>query len=97
VEAANDEINNLVTQLHNIRSQYDYPSSKIFMVVFGGHQPRYKALASLVFKRWFKGLHEHIVDHEHHVRYCEGGNSIADAIALVATAIIDKERSWRNQ
>lgn len=61
------------------------------MVVIGGHQPRYKALASMVFRRWFKGLHEHMVNHKHHVRYCAGGGSIDDAITLVATAITDRE------
>ena len=91
VEAANDEIDSLVKRLQSIGSEHNYPSSKTFMVVCGGHQPRYKALASLIFKRWFKGLQDHIVNYKHHVRYCEGGTCLDDAIALVATAIVDRE------
>ncbi|MDO6839910.1 hypothetical protein Q4602_10555 [Paraglaciecola chathamensis] len=90
-QAAKDEIESLVSTLNAIREQYNYPSSKMFMIVFGGHQPRYKALASMVFKRWFSGLEEHTLNSDHHVRYCEGGESLDDAIELVASAILDKD------
>tara|TARA_R110002012_G_scaffold135466_4_gene289279 strand:- start:692 stop:1573 length:882 start_codon:yes stop_codon:yes gene_type:complete len=90
-EAVNDELDNLVSNLERICDETDYPSSKIFMVVFGGHQPRYKALALQIFKKWFTGNEQHISNCEHHVRYCEAGESLDDAVDLVATAIIDRE------
>ncbi|ABG39439.1 hypothetical protein Patl_0913 [Paraglaciecola sp. T6c] len=90
-EAVNDEIDNLVSNLERVCSEDDYPSSNIFMIVFGGHQPRYKALALQVFKKWFAGNQRHISNCEHHVRYCEAGESLDDAVDLVATAIVDRE------
>ena len=90
-EAVDDEIDNLVSNLERSCSEADYPSSKIFMVVFGGHQPRYKALALQIFKKWFAGNKDHISNCEHHVRYCEAGKSLDDAVDLVATAIVDRE------
>lgn len=90
-EAVNDELDNLVSNLERICDETDYPSSNIFMIVFGGHQPRYKALALQIFKKWFAGKEQHISNREHHVRYCEAGETLEDAVDLVATAMVDRE------
>lgn len=91
IKAVDQEIDSLVTKLVDIHSHRGYPSSKTFLVVFGGHQPRYKALALQVFRRWFQGSKEHLANCDHHVRYCEGGKDLDDAVDLVANAMVAKE------
>jgi hypothetical protein len=90
-KSADDEVARLTPCLDEIYQHFNIDSANIFLIVFGAHQPRYKEMAKLVFKRWFSDLHEHIIDVEHHVRYSESGQSIEDAIDLVVTAITDRE------
>ena len=91
MKAADDEIANIVEALDAAYEKYDKSSADIFMVVFGGHQPRYRELAKLVFKKWFNELDGHLVNADHHVRYLEGGESLEDAVNLIATEMTDSE------
>ncbi|KKO47508.1 hypothetical protein VT06_16725 [Arsukibacterium sp. MJ3] len=91
MQAANDEIDNIVKTLDLEFKIHHKKSTETYLVVLGGHQPRYKELAKLVFKKWYNELDDHIVDAEHHVRYLEGGSSLDDAISLIATVITDRE------
>lgn len=88
--AARDEMNMLVRTLNQVKEQYDCTSSNMFLVTLGGHQPRYKELSTMVFTRWFSKQYAHIVDTDHYVRYCEGGDSLDDAVDLVITAMTDR-------
>ncbi len=89
--SAKDELTILVDTLNKIKQDYDYASSDTFLVTLGGHQPRYKELSTLIFTRWFNEQFSHVVDTNHYVRYCEGGNSLEDAVNLVVTAITDRQ------
>nr|WP_136250453.1 hypothetical protein [Ningiella ruwaisensis] len=89
--SADDEVERLVSSLDTIDATYNKASSDIFLIVFGAHQPRYKELAKMVFRKWFSERNDHLIDLEHHVRYSETGQSIDDAIDLVVTAAADKE------
>lgn len=89
--AAKDEIETLVTTLNTVKGTYSYPSSDIFLVTIGGHQPRYKELSTLIFTRWFEEQFSHIVNTSHHVRYCEGGGGLEDAVNLVISAMTDRQ------
>jgi hypothetical protein len=91
MQAANDEIDRTVKTLDMEFKTHQKKSSDTYLVVIGGHQPRYKELAKLVFTKWYDELDDHIVDAEHHVRYLEGGSSLDEAISLVATVITDRE------
>lgn len=89
--AADDEISQLVKILDQAYRRCDKESCNIFLVVIGGHQPRYRELSKLVFTKWFNALDGHIVNADHHVRYIEGGESLDDAIELIAAAITDSD------
>ncbi|NMH60570.1 hypothetical protein [Alteromonas ponticola] len=88
---AREEIEKTVTALDQIKSQSPVPPDKMFFVIFGSHQARYKQLGKMIIKKWFN-LQTDCYGHvEHHVRYCEGGKSMDDAIDIVCTALVDNE------
>lgn len=90
-QSADDEVANLTQCLDDAHALFKRDSADIYLLVFGAHQPRYKEIAKLVFRRWFKDLHEHIIDVDHHVRYSESCENSEDAIDLVVTALADRE------
>lgn len=89
--AAHEEIKATVTLLNSIHKQHQTPASHVFLLTIGGHQPRYKQLATLIFKKWYSQLEAHLTNVEHHVMYCEKGESVDDAIDLLVTRLADGE------
>lgn len=53
-------------------------------VVCAGHQPRYKQVTKLFFRRWLAQFASAASDLEHRVLYAEGRESVAEALELVA-------------
>ncbi|QJR79361.1 hypothetical protein CA267_000390 [Alteromonas pelagimontana] len=90
-KAARLEISQTLSVLNKISAEMELSASRLFLVTLGGHQPRYKQLAKLIFKRWFSENSIQNVDAEHHVHYCEKGQSLEDALDLVATVVTDRE------
>ncbi|GAB3023577.1 hypothetical protein [Bowmanella dokdonensis] len=92
-QAAEDEINQLVPALDEIAGQTSADRAHTFMVVMGGHQPRYRELSKLIFRRWFEENAHPLLNFHHHVHFCEGGQGIDDAVELVARVLANQELS----
>ncbi|MCW8109562.1 hypothetical protein OPS25_13720 [Alteromonas ponticola] len=88
---AKEEIEKTVAVLNKINSQASLPLDKTFFIIFGSHQARYKQLGKMIIKKWFTQQTECYGKVEHHVRYCEGGKNIDDALDIVCTALADNE------
>lgn len=89
--SAKREIVKTLKVLDEVYAQYNTPASKTFLLSVGGHQPRYKQLAKLVFEKWFSEKDDYLTEISHHVRYCEGSNNLDDALDVLATALADRE------
>ncbi|WP_370243051.1 hypothetical protein [Alteromonas abrolhosensis] len=88
---AQHEVEKTVEVLNTLREESSLPLDKTYFVVFGSHQARYKQLGKMIIQRWFNQQLSCYGSVDHHVKYCEGGNSIDDAYELLSTALASSE------
>lgn len=91
--AARDEVEQTLKGLQRFGAEVDDEQrwKQTFYVVCAGHQPRYKQLAKLVFRRWILELTESSDEVEQRVLYGESLESVEAARELVVTRLVNRE------
>lgn len=83
IEALDRAMRDIEARLTGNRLQESY------FVICGGHQPRYKELSKMYFRRWLEAAGWSDARIEHRVLYAEGKESLDEALQLVRTRIVD--------
>jgi hypothetical protein len=93
-EAAVIEIEALDRAMRDIEARLtEQRLQEAYFVVCGGHQPRYKELSKMFFRRWLDAAGWPAERVEHHLLYAEGKESLEEALQLVRTRIVDGQLS----
>lgn len=89
-EAADDEITQLMAAMSAIKLIVGDTEqcAEMFLVICGGHQPRYKQISKQFFERWLRQETNSDTETTHRVIYAESCKTLAEAIKLVSTRIV---------
>ena len=89
-EAAEIEIEALDLAMRDIEARLTGKRlQESYFVICGGHQPRYKELSKMYFRRWLDSAGWPDARIGHRVLYAEGKESVDEALQLVRTRIVD--------
>lgn len=89
-QAAGLEIEALDCAMRSIEARLGREGlQKTYFVICGGHQPRYKELSKMYFRRWLVDAGWPASRIAHHTVYAEGKESLSEALELVRTRIVD--------
>lgn len=89
-EAAGIEIDAMDSAMRGIEARL--PQKRLresYFVICGGHQPRYKQLSKMYFRRWLDEAGWPGSRIAHQVIYAEGKETLDEALELVRTRIVD--------
>lgn len=91
--AAKDEVEKTLGALRQLEAAIDDEQrwKQTFYVVCEGHQPRYKHLATRLFRRWIYELTESSSEVEQRLLYGESLESVEAARELVVTRLVNSE------
>ncbi|WP_394752560.1 hypothetical protein [Crenothrix sp.] len=89
-EAADDEITQLMAAMSAIKLIVGDTEqcAEMFLVICGGHQPRYKQISKQFFERWLRQETNSDTETTHRVIYAESCKTLDEAIKLVSTRIV---------
>jgi|AZIJ01.1.fsa_nt_gi hypothetical protein len=92
-QAAKDEVEQTLKALHTLEALVDDDKrwKQTFYVICAGHQPRYKQLAKVLFRRWVFEATASSTEVEQRVLYGESLESVAAALELVATRLVNSD------
>lgn len=89
-EAADMEVEALDQAMRAIEARLGRQRlQKAYFVICAGHQPRYKELSKMYFRRWLLEAGWPASRVAHHTVYAEGKQSLSEALELVRTRIVD--------